>query len=101
MKLSCAVVPVSRYTVLLYSRMQKSTALSFKEVDDLEMATGRRETSFMRYLWSFIFMNQDVGCATVNEDTPGAIHLAKTTVKTPNSEHIDVRHHFVRDRASS
>ena len=79
--------------VCFYSRRQKSIALSSMEAEYVEMATGFREAIFMRYLLSFIFLDRDVGCTTVKEDNQGAIHLAKNPVTTPNSKHIDVRHH--------
>ena len=31
----------------------------------------------------------------------GAIHLAKNPATTPNSEHIDIRHHFIRERVAN
>ena len=29
----------------------------------------------------------------------GEIHLAKNPATMPNSKHIDIRHHFIRERA--
>ena len=34
------------------------------------------------------------------EDNKGAIYLANNPVTTPNSKHIDVRHHFFRQRVA-
>ena len=65
------------------------------------MATGIRETNFMRHVWSFIFPDRDVGCTTVKEDNKGAIYSANNPVTTPNSNHIDVRHHFLRERVAN
>ena len=31
----------------------------------------------------------------------GAIHLAKNPATTPNSKHIDIRHHFIRERVAN
>ena len=31
----------------------------------------------------------------------GVIHLAKKPATTPNSKHIDIRHHFIRERAAN
>ena len=31
----------------------------------------------------------------------GAIHLAKNPATTPNSKHIDIHHHFIRERVAN
>ena len=31
----------------------------------------------------------------------GAIYLAKNPATTPNSKHIDIRHHFIRERVAN
>ena len=31
----------------------------------------------------------------------GAIHLAKNPATTPNSKHINIRHHFIRERVAN
>lgn len=33
-------------------------------------------------------------------DNVGAIHLARNTVTSQRSKHIDIRHHFVRDHVN-
>ena len=58
----------------------------------------RRFIYFLRYIWSFIFPDRDAGCTLVKGDNVGAIHLAKNPATTPNSKHIDMRHHFIRER---
>lgn len=98
---SGGVIMCAGACVSFYSRTQKSVTLSSTEAEYVAMATGFRETIFMRYLWSFIFPDRDVGCTTVKEDNQGAIHLAKNPVTTPNSKHIDVRHHFLRERVAN
>ena len=37
----------------------------------------------------------------VYEDNVGAVHLATNPATTPNSKHIDIRHHFLRERVSN
>ena len=72
------------------SRTQKSVTLSSTEAEYVALAAGTEETTFLRYIWSFIFPDRDVGCTLV-KDNVGA-----NPVTTPNSKHIDIRHHFIR-----
>ena len=65
------------------------------------MAEGFKETIFLRYIWSFVLPDRNVGCTTVNEDNEGALHLANNPATTPNSKHIDIRHHFLRERVAN
>ena len=56
----------------------------------LRWPRGSKRRFFLRYIWSFIFPDRDVGCILAKEDNVGAIHLAKTPATTPNSKHIDM-----------
>ena len=98
---SGGVVKCAGACVSFYSRTQKWITLSTTEAEYVAMATGIRETIFIRYAWSFIFPDRDVGCTTVKEDNKGAIYLANNPVTTPNSKHINVRHHFLRERVAN
>ena len=93
-----AVVMFARACVMYLCRTQKSVALSSMEAEYVAMADGMKEAIFLRYLWSFIFPDRDVGCTLLHEDNVSAIHLACNPATTPNSKQIDIRHHFIRDR---
>ena len=95
---SGAVVMFAGACVVYLCRTQKSVALSSMEAEYVAMADGMREAIFLRYLWSFIFPDRDVGCILIHEDNVSAIHLACNPATTPNSKHIDIRHHFIRER---
>ena len=79
-------------------RTQKSVALSSMEVEYVAMADGMKAAILLRYLWSFIVPERDVGCTLIHEENVSAIHLACNPATTPNSKHIDIRHHFIRER---
>ena len=83
------------------SRTQKSVTLASTEGEYVAMAAGIKETILLRYIWSFIFPDRDVGCTLVKEDNVGVIHLAKNPATTPKSKHIVIRHHFIRERVAN
>ena len=87
--------------VPFFPRTQKSVTLSSTEAEYVAMAEGLKETIFLHYIWNFIFPDGDVGCTTVYEDNVGALHLASNPATTPNSKHIDIRHHFIRERVAN
>ena len=87
--------------VIFFSRTQKRVTLSSTEAEYVAMAAGIKETFFLRYIWSFIIPDHDVGCTLVKGNNVGAIHLAKNSATTPNSKHIDMRHHFIWERVAN
>ena len=98
---SGGVVMCAGACVSFFSRTQKSVTLSSTEAEYVAMAEGFKEAIFLRYIWSFIFPDRDVGCTTIFEDNVGALHLANNPTTTPNSKHIDIRHHFLRERVAN
>ena len=95
-----AIVMCAGACVSFISRTQKSVTLSSCEAEYVAMGEGLKDAIFLRYLWSFIFPDRRVGCTVVREDNMGALHLAANPVTTPNSKHIDIRHHFIRERVA-
>ena len=96
--ISGAVVMFAGACVMYLCRTQKSVALSSMKAEYVAMADGMKEAIFLRYLWSFIFPDRDVGCTLIHENNVSAIHLACNPATTPNSKHIDIRHHVIRER---
>ena len=80
---------------------RKTVTLSSTEAEHVPLAADIKETIFLRYIWSFVFPDRDVGCTLVKKGNVGAIHLAKNPATTPNSKHIDIRHHFIRERVAN
>ena len=93
---SGAVVMFAGVCVMYLCRTKKSAALCSMEAEYAGMAGGVKEAIFLRYLWSFIFPDRDVGCTLIHEDNVSAIHLACNPATTPNSKHIDIRHRGVQ-----
>ncbi|CAM9496081.1 unnamed protein product [Pylaiella littoralis] len=97
---SGAVVMFAGACLMYLSRTQKSVTLSSTEAEYVALAEGMKEAIFLRYLWNFIFPDLDVGCTLVHEDNVGAVYLASNPATTPNSKHIDIKHHFIRERVA-
>ena len=95
---SGAVVTFAGACAMYLCRTQKSVALSSMEVEYETMADGMKKAIFLRYLWGFIFSDRDAGCTLIHEDNVSAIYLACNPATTPNSKHIDIRRHFIRER---
>ena len=66
------------------------------------MAEGfEEEALFLRSLWRFLVHDFGDPCIQVFEDKKGAIQMAVDPVTNPNSKHIDVRHHFLRENVEN
>ena len=83
--------------IFFLSRTQKSVTLSSTEAGYVAMAAGIKEKFFFAVYLEFIFPDRDVGCTLFKENKVGAIHRPKNPAAAPNSKHIDIRHHFIRE----
>ena len=59
---SGGVVVFAGACVSFSSRTQKSVTLSSTEAEYVALAAGIKETTFLWYIWSFIFPDREVGC---------------------------------------
>ena len=91
----CAGVCVS----LLY-KIQKSATLFSTEAEYVAMADELKEAIFLRYLRSFIFVDRDGGCTLVKEQHRRSAPFGQQPSHHPNSEHMDIVHHFIRERVA-
>lgn len=79
------------------SVLQQTVALSTSEAEYMAAAAAAREALWMRKLWADM-------CAvdraqTILCDSQAALALVRNPVVSQRSKHIDVMHHFVRERA--
>ena len=98
---SGVVVMCAGACVSFLSRTQQCVTLSSCEAEYVAMALGFKEGIFLRFLWQFFFPFRPMVRTFVYEDNVGAVHLATYPATTPNSKHIDIRHHFLRERVSN
>ena len=79
------------------SRLQHNVALSTAEAEYMALAASSQETMFLRQLLPTF------GCPitrpiTTYEDNKSRIALATNDMTPSKTRHIDIKHHFIRDR---
>lgn len=58
-----------------------------------------KEVLWMRHLLEELGWTQET--TVINEENNGCIHLAKNPIILSRSKHIDIRHHFIREKIES
>jgi hypothetical protein len=78
------------------SKCQPTVACSTVEAEYMAAAAATKEAMWLRKLCQDL----SVPCKTINIrcDNQGAIKLSKHSIASQRSKHIDVTHHFVRER---
>jgi hypothetical protein len=78
------------------SRLQPTVAISTTEAEYMAAANATKEALWLRNLLADLHMH----CTTLQMycDNQSAIKLAKHPISSLRSKHIDVQHHFVRER---
>jgi hypothetical protein len=79
------------------SRKQPTVALSSTEAEYMAASAAIQEVVWARALLHQLGFPQD-GPTTVFEDNQGCIALSRNPVNHTRTKHIDVRHHFVREK---
>ena len=85
-------------SVCWFSRTQKCVTLSTSEAEYVALGDAVKELLFLRQVWRFMLPSKVMPCFPVFEDNQGAVQFAQNPVSNSNSKHIDVRHHFLRER---
>ena len=83
--------------VVWCSKLQLSTALSSTEAEYIALAATTREVIWTRALLSEMGFKQSQPSAIL-EDNHSCIKIAESYKAHPAIKHIDIRHHFIRDR---
>ena len=88
-----------RSLVSWISRTQQCVTMSTTEAEYVAMADAVKDALFVRDVLGFLVPGKGDKCITVREDNEGAISLVNNPLSSSRSRHIDVRYHFLREKA--
>ena len=80
--------------------LQATVARSSTEAEYVALSSATQEAIWLRRLMSDISF-QEFPPTLINEDNQGAIELSKNAKHHERTKHINIAHHFVRERVSS
>ena len=86
--------------VLWSSKKQPTVALSTVEAEYMASANATKEAIWLRSLLSDLGFPQPT-TTVIHADNQGCIALAKNPVAHSRAKHIDIRHHFLRERIAN
>ena len=82
------------------SKRQATVALSSTEAEYMALTQATKKAIWLRSLLAELNYTQECS-TTLFEDNQSAIALAKNPVHHTRSKHIDIQHHFVREKIES
>ena len=97
---SGCIVLICDSAVTWFSRKQTSVALSTTEAEYVAASSCVQEVLWARQLLDDIGFKQ-LMATKIMEDNQGCIKLAKNFRTDTRTKHIDIRHHFLRDKINS
>jgi hypothetical protein len=82
------------------SRKQPTVALSSTEAEYMASTQATKEVIWLRRFLNDLGYSQEEP-TLINEDNKGSIELAKNPVHHKRTKHIDIQHHFIREKVES
>lgn len=79
------------------SRKQQTVALSTTEAEYMALSSATQEAMWLRHFGSEFNLRAPTS-TVIFCDNRGAISIASTSGYNPRSKHIDIRHHYVREK---
>jgi hypothetical protein len=94
------VVLLNKNPVIWSSKLQTTVALSSTEAEYIALSAATRDTIWSRILLGELGFEQ-TSPTTIYEDNQSCIKIAESKKSLPGLKHIDIRHHFIRDRIAN
>lgn len=85
-------------TIAWKSKRQPTVALSTTEAEYMASADAAKQAVWLRLLLEDIGLGLGDQALQLVNDNAGAIALSKNPVNHEKSKHIDMRHHFIREK---
>jgi len=95
-----SIVQIGGNTVMWRSKKQTTTALSSTESEYMALTDCAKEVVWLRSLLNELDCHQDAA-SMIWDDNVGCIQLALNEITFSRSKHIDLRHHFIREKVSN
>eukprot|EP00963_Diacronema_lutheri_P009628 scaffold869_cov399-Pavlova_lutheri.AAC.1 len=80
------------------TKLQKTVATSTTEAEYMAAAAAAKEALYLKKILEDIGMGPN--CITIHCDNQGAVNLTKNALTLSRTKHVDIAHHFVRNRVS-
>ena len=87
-------------TITWSSRRQPTVAKSSTEAEYVSLSAATQEVIWLRRLFKCLGIDSD-SPSKIYEDNQGAIEISRNPKHHDRTKHIDVCHHFVRERVAS
>jgi hypothetical protein len=81
------------------SKLQPTVAVSTTEAEYMAAGAAVKEALFLRKLGPELGLQLDAGGVSIRGDNTAALALLVNPISSERSKHIDVLHHFARERA--
>jgi hypothetical protein len=94
------VFDVAGGSVSWSSKKQPTVALSTVEAEYMAASNATKEAIWLRTLLDDLGFTQ-VQATTIHADNQGCIALSRNPVSHSRAKHIDIRHHFIRERVAN
>ena len=80
------------------SRKQPTVALSSTEAEYMAMSLAASEACWLRFIYKDFNVQKEFVCVKLYEDNQSAIKVSKNPEFHKRLKHVDIKHHFVKEK---